>query len=705
MVKSSGKKSLVILESPGKIKKVSSILGSDYIVKASFGHLLDLPQKGLGIDIQKDFEPTYQVLPKKKEVVADLKKISKEVSDIYIFTDLDREGEAIGHFVQQVLERKGISFHRIKANSITKVEVLKAFASPGTIDTDLVEAQQARRLLDRLMGFKISPLLWRHEKDKNEKSRSAGRVQSVGLQMIVDRQKEIDAFKSVKYWTIEVTVSNGKEEFIVQVVQKDKLSIDSQDRADNIVEYLKDQEFVVESVDKSQEKKNPPAPFTTSTLQQVGSGALSWNSKRTMASAQKLYEAGHISYMRSDSVTIAQEAIDGLRVLIPTVTSSKYLPSTANVYQNKSKNAQEAHEAIRITHFDDLPQILSVVHDPDEKKLLELIWRRTVASQMAPAIYDKVEVVVQAGKVKLKASGQTQQFDGYLKIWTHTDAKELSLPELLVGQKLKVIKIEAVEHETKPPSRYTNASLVKELEANGVGRPSTYASIIDTLLTRSYVTMDGKAFMPTERGIEVSDFLKQYFSNLINVSFTAQMEEALDEIAEGKKTRVELLKTFYKELSDTIEDVKSKLFVNEVSEQACPSCGSQLFVKVNRKDNQRFLACSNKKCKKTFNMDEEEKPVEKKVEKLSTQCPECGGDLIKRTGKNGVFYGCENYKSKGCKVTASEDGSVKVPPKSTGKKCKKCKKGMMLERKNKQTGESFLGCSNFPKCKNVESVS
>jgi len=699
------KKSLVILESPGKIKKVSSILGGDYIVKASFGHVIDLPQKGLGIDIQKDFEPTYQVLPKKKEALADLKRVSKDVDNVFIFTDLDREGEAIGYFVQQALERKGISFHRVRVNSITKNEVLKAFASPGTIDQNLVEAQQARRLLDRLVGFKISPLLWRCGKTKDEKSRSAGRVQSVGLQMIVDRQKEIDAFKSVKYWTIEVILSNGKDEFTVQVVQKDKLSISTSEMAEKIVKYLQEQEFIVESVDKSQEKKNPPAPFTTSTLQQVGSGALGWNSKRTMGVAQKLYESGNISYMRTDSVCLAKEAIDSLRVLIPTITSAKYLPLVPNTYQNKSKNAQEAHEAIRITHFDDLSQALVSVHDVDEKKLLELIWRRTVASQMTPALYDKVDVVVKAGKIQLKASGQIQQFDGYLKIWTHTDTKELALPSLSIGQKLIRVEVKAVEHETKPPSRYTNASLVKELEANGVGRPSTYAAIIDTLIMRGYIEVDGKAFIPTDKGVEVSSFLKDYFSNLINISFTAQLEDSLDEIANGKKTRVELLKKFYEELSSTIDRVRTKLSTNEVSKEVCPVCGQQLFVKLNRKSNERFLACSNKDCHKTFNMDEEEKPVEKKIEKLDQSCPECGGALLKRTGKNGIFFGCENYKSKGCKVTASADGSIKTPPKSSGKRCKKCKKGEMLERTNKQTGEKFLGCSNWPRCKACESVS
>jgi len=568
------KKKLVVVESPGKISKISHFLGTDYIIKASFGHLMDLPQKGLGIDVKNNFEPEYSVIPKKKDTVADLKKVSKDVDEVYLASDNDREGSWISESIKRVLDRKGLTFHRAVFNSITKAEITNAINNPTVIDANLVEAQQARRLLDRLMGFKISPLLWRSGRDEDKQSRSAGRVQSVGLQMIVDRQKEIDAFKSVKYWTVEVILSDGKTEFAVQVITKDKLDINTSEKAEKLVKYLEEQEFIVDKVDKSQERKNPPTPFTTSTLQQVGSGALGWNSKRTMAVAQKLYEGGHITYMRTDSVIFAKEAIDEIRVLIPTITSSKYLPSTPNVYQNKSKNAQEAHEAVRTTHHNDLATVLSGTHDPEEKKLLELIWRRTVASQMVPAIYDKIDLVVKAEKVKLKASGQTQQFDGYLKIWTHTDAKELALPDLKVGQKLTKVKVEATEHETKPPARYTNASLVKELEGNGVGRPSTYASIIDTLIARLYVEMDGKAFIPTKKGIEVSDFLKEHFSNLINVTFTAQMETELDEIAEGKKTRTELLIKFYKTLSDTIEIANSKLSTNEVSAEACPVCGS-----------------------------------------------------------------------------------------------------------------------------------
>ena len=700
-----GKKKLVVVESPGKISKISHFLGTDYIVRACFGHIMDLPQKGLGIDVKNNFEPEYGVIPKKKDTVLDLKKVAKEVDEVYLCSDNDREGSFISESIRQVLDRKGLTFHRAIFNSITKTEIVNAINNPTVIDANLVEAQQARRLLDRLMGFKISPLLWRTGRDADKKSRSAGRVQSVGLLMIVDKQKEIDAFKSVKYWTVEATLSDGKNEFVVQFVpQKDKFDIDTSEKAEKLVKYLEEQEFIVNKVDKSQERKNPPVPFTTSTIQQVGSGALNWNSKRTMGVAQKLYEGGHITYMRTDSVIMAKEAVDEVRVLIPTISSSKYLPSTPNVYQNKSKNAQEAHECIRNTHNNDLATVLSGVVDPEEKKLLELIWRRAIASQMVPAIYDKVELIVKAGKASLKASGQTQQFDGYLKIWTHTDAKELSLPDLKVGQKLTKVKIESTEHETKPPSRYTNASLVKELESNGVGRPSTYASIIDTLIARLYVEMDGKAFVPTQKGIEVSDFLKEHFSNLINVTFTAQMENELDEVAEGKKTRTELLIKFYKTLSETIEVAQSKMSTNEVSAEACPVCGSQLFVKLNRKDNQRFLACSSKECKKTFNMDKDEKPVDKQTEKLDVPCPECGGALLKKTSSKGTtFYGCENYKSKGCKITANDKGEIRIPPKDTGRKCKKCKKGTMLERKNKQTGEIFFGCSLFPKCRNVES--
>jgi len=694
----------VVVESPGKISKISHILGSDYTVKASMGHLLDLPQKGLGIDVKNNFEADYQVIPKKKETVADLKKAAKEVDEVYLASDNDREGSFISESIRRVLDRKGLTFHRVVFNAITKSEIEKAFASPSVIDTNMVESQMTRRLVDRLTGFKISPLLWRQTKSKEESSRSAGRVQSVGLQMIVDRQHEIDAFISVKYWTIEALVSDKIDQFTVELQTSDKLSISSQEKADKFVTYLQGQDFIVESIDKSQEQKKPYAPFTTSTLQQTASSILNWNPKKAMSVAQKLYESGFLSYVRTDSVILCDEAIKNLVVLVPKILSNQYLPSTPYIYQSKSKGAQEAHEAIRPTNLtDDLPQVLASVTG-DEAKLLELVWRRTIASQMSAALFDKVEVIVKAGKAKLKVTGQIQKFDGFLKIWTHTDTKETKLPELKVAQQLDKIEIKSVEHETKPPARYNGASLIKELENNGVGRPSTYASIIDTLIDRGYVEMDKKAFVPTQKGFEVSDFLKKHFSNIINVGFTSQMEEDLDKIAAGDKTKLELLTVFYKELSGTIDAVKAQISTNELSEENCPACKSPMFVKLNRQQNQRFLACSNKECKKTFNLDEAGKPVENKVEKLDKQCPECKGDLIKKTGKFGTFYGCTGYKD-GCKVTASEDGTIKIPPKTTGKKCKKCKKGNMLERTNKATGDKFFGCSRFQQgCKHVEKI-
>lgn len=703
------KKKLVVVESPSKIKKISKFLGPDYIVKASMGHVMDLPPKGLGVDIKNDFEPSYAVISKKKQAVADLKKVAQNVDEVYLATDPDREGEAIAWSVQTLLsgKRKSFTFYRVTFHEITKKAVLKAFQVVQQIDDDKVEAQKARRIVDRLTGFKISPLLWRRSKAKKEgPSRSAGRVQSVGLQMIVDRQREIDSFVPVKYWTVEALVTDGTTEFTLELVQKHKLSIDSQEKADKCVAYLEAHDFVVEQVDKKQEQKQPYAPFTTSTLQQACSSIFNWTPKKTMAVAQQLYEGGHITYMRTDSAALSDDAIKSLQTLIPAITTKQYLPATPNTFKSKAKNTQEAHEAIRPTNLDDdLPQVLKGASvTGNEAKLLELIWRRTVACQMAPALFDKTEILVKAGKqMKLKATGQVQTFDGFLRIWTHTNTKENVVPEVKVGQKLDKIEIKAIEHETKPPSRYNGASLVKELEANGVGRPSTYAAIIDTLISREYVKMDKKAFVPTEKGMEVSDFLKEHFDNIINVNFTSQMEEDLDKICTGDKTRLELLRTFWEELSSTIDKAKAKLHTNEVSEEVCPACESALFIKLNRKTQERFLACSNKDCKKTFDMDKDGKPLEKKIEKLGKPCPECGGDLIKKAGKYGVFYGCSGYKN-GCGVTASEDGEIRIPPKDTGKKCKKCKKGTMVERTNKSTGEKFLGCSSYPKCKNVESV-
>lgn len=700
------KKKLVVVESPNKIKKIQKFLGSDYIVKASVGHIVDLPRKGLGIDIKNGFTPEYKPLPKKKDAILELKKAAKKADEVFLACDKDREGEQISQSVKEILEKtnKNLKFHRVRFNEITKAAVTKAFANPSTIDNALVEAQKARRILDRLTGFKISPMLWRKGKDKEKISRSAGRVQSVGLQIIVDRQKEIDVFVPVKYWTIEALVSDGADEFVLGLVTKTKFSIDSEEKAKKYVKYLKGETFIVDKVAKKTEKKKPLTPFTTSTLQQATSSIHNWSAKKTMTVAQKLYEGGHITYMRTDSIALSQEAVDAIRTLIPKITSKKYLPSKAITYKSRGKNAQEAHECIRPTNLeDDLTTVLSAVSG-DEAKLLEIIWRRTVAAQMAHAVFDKVEVLVKAGKAKLKATGQVQTFDGYLKIWTYTETKENVLPELEVGQELTKIKIEDKAHETKPPPRYNEASLVKELEASGVGRPSTYAAIIDTLLTREYVKKDGKAFVPTDVGIEVSDFLKNYFKNIINVGFTSQMEEDLDKIAAGDKTRLDLLTAFYKELKETINQAKVQLATNEVAEEPCPACGSPLFIKLNRKEKQRFFSCSNKDCRKTYDMDSKSKPHKREVEKLDEKCPECGSDLIKKKGPRGEFYGCAGYKEHGCRVTADLDGIIRLPPKDTGRKCKKCKKGTMVERTNKASGDKFLGCSAYPKCRNTESV-
>lgn len=696
------KKKLVIIESPSKIKKLQSFLGANFLIRATFGHVMDLPRKGLGIDIKNNFEPTYQVLPQKRDAIAELKKAAKNVDEIFLSCDPDREGEQICECIYNLLNRRGLTFYRVTFNEITKTAVLKAFQSPRSIDQDLVEAQKARRLVDRLTGFRISPLLWRKGKDSSRPSRSAGRVQSVGLQMIVERQKEIDAFVPVKYWTVEALVSDGTTQFVMELLLKHKLYLDTKAKADKAVEIIEQNNVVVSLVERKQESKKPYAPFTTSTLQQACSSVFNWTPKKTMMVAQQLYESGNLSYMRTDSVALSAEAVSAIRTLIPKVSSNKYLPTQAPTYVSKGKNAQEAHEAIRPTNLtDDLAQVLSGVSG-DEAKLLEIVWRRTISSQMEAAVFDKVEVEAKAGKATLKAIGQVLSFDGYLKFWTYGENKENVLPDLKVGQRLTKVEVKAIEHETKPPARYNGASLVKELEGNGVGRPSTYASIIDTLLAREYVEMDKKAFVPTSAGVEVSDFLKEYFSNIINVGFTSQMEEDLDKIAVGDKTRLALLRAFYEELQETIGNVKKKINTNEVSKECCPTCKEPLFVKLNRQENQRFFVCSNKDCKKTYNMDQDEKPVENKVEKHKDPCPVCGGDLIKRTGKYGTFFGCSNWKS-GCKVTANERGEIKLPPKDTGKKCD-CKKGTLIERVNKVTGDKFLGCSHYPRCKKTKSL-
>jgi len=697
------KKKLVVVESPNKIKKIASFLGPDFVVKSSVGHIMDLPQKGLNIDIKDDFKPTYQVIPKKRDVVKDLKAVAKDIDEVYLAADLDREGEYISASVQHVLKKRGRKFYRVTFAEITKKAVLEAFKNPGVVNTDLVEAQKTRRILDRLVGFKITPFLWQRGKSKSEPSRSAGRVQSVGLRLIVERQKEIDAFKPVKYWTVDALVANkAKKEFTVNLVMKNKLAIDSEDKADKVVATLKKYDFNVDKVTKKSTKSSSSAPFTTSTLQQAASTILHWGSKKIMSVAQKLYEQGLITYMRTDSVAISKEAIKEMRVLIPKVTSKKHLPAKANAYKVKKGKAQEAHEAIRPSNLvDDLITILGTILDTDQKNLFELIWRKAIASQMAPAIFDKVEILVKCGKYKLKALGQTQTFDGFLNVWKYATTKEVTLPIVKEGEKLIKKEIAHKEHETKPPARFNEASLVKEMEANGVGRPSTYASIIEVLKLRKYVDMDGKAFIPTPVGVEVSDFLMVHFDAIIEVDFTAKMEDALDEIAAGDKTRLEVLQEVWKELKGAIDKANINLRTNEVSTEVCPNCKASMYVRLNRKTQQEFLVCSDKKCNSTYDKDDEGKPVKRKEELLGKPCPECGCDLLKRSGKFGTFYGCKGYQN-GCKITANENGEFRIPQKvkKTGKKCPKCKKDM-LERKNKSTGESFFGCSGFPKCRHV----
>lgn len=689
--KTTKKKELVIVEAPGKVSKIQKYLGSKYHVMASVGHIMDLPPRKLGIDIDNGFKPTYQILDNKEDVVDNLKRAAKKASKVHITVDPDREGEFIGYSIAKYVKPMNSNIDRVVFTEITKKAIIKAFKNSRSLDQDLVRAQQARRILDRLVGFKISPTLWANL----QKGLSAGRVQSVGLKMIVDRQKEIDKFKPEKYWTIQAELKNSKgENFVAQVAKK----IKSKEEAEKIVEQLKKAKFVIDKVQSKQQKRNPYPPFNTPNLQRSASTILGWKPKKTMQIAQQLYQAGLCTYLRTDSYSIAAEAVKDARDKIAKL-GSQYLPSRAQKYKSKA-SAQEAHECIRPTDLNkSLNQIKGTI-PADQYKQYELVYRRLIASQMNPALYDNTKVTIKAGNIKLEAKGQVIVFDGYTKVWNYRDKKkdEIELPELKEKEEVTKIKVASKEHSTKPPARYNSSSLIKELDNNGVGRPSTYQSIIDTLLNRGYVTEQGKAFVPTEIGIKVSDYLTDKFARIVDVAFTADMEERLDKVAKGELKWKDVVEHFWTPIDEDIK--KAFAQTSNENEYSCDECNAPLVRRTSKYGP--FYACSN--CKKIYNIGDDDKPVEKKIEKLDKKCPECGGALIKRTSRTGnVFYGCENFKKKNCRVTADSDGNINTfeGPEKSGKKCEKCGRDMIV-----RTGPrgKFLGCAGYPHCKNTKSV-
>jgi DNA topoisomerase-1 len=645
---------LVIVESPAKGRTIEKYLGKDYRVLASFGHVRDLPKGKLGVDVEHNFEPTYVVPTKAKKTVAALKKAVASADEVYLATDYDREGEAIAwHIIQALGLEKGhkLPIHRITFHEITKSAIEAAVKNPRALDIDLVNAQQARRILDRLVGYTLSPFLWK----KVMKGLSAGRVQSVAVRIIVDREREILAFKPVEYWSIEALLdTKTKEQFKANLIswqgkKIEKLTVGTKERADALGESLRGANYVIASIESKETQKRPSAPFTTSTLQQQSAHRLYFSAKQTMKLAQDLYEAGHITYMRTDSLNLATEATEEARTVIRSSFGDQYLPSAAIQYKTKSKGAQEAHEAIRPTHAAAAPGTLALPSERHEK-LYELIWQRMVACQMAPARLKAETILVDAKFEKesgqLKATGNTMVFDGYLKVWP-TDREDVLLPVMTKGDDVTLNNLDIAQHFTEPPARFSEATLVKALEEFGIGRPSTYAPTLSTIQDRNYVELIERRFHPTEVGTVVVDLLIKHFPNIVDPNFTAQMEERLDDVAEGKMEWTKDLKDFFvpfeklvKEKSDEVV----KLDMTEETDRKCPKCGKPMVIRHGRFG--KFIACTGfPDCKHT----------EAIVVATGVKCPDCTeGDVIERKTKRGkTFWGCSRYPE--CKYATWED--------------------------------------------------
>ena len=639
---------LVIVESPTKSKTIGRFLGKNYTVKASMGHLRDLPKSQFGVDVDHDFEPKYINIRGKGDLIKELKTLAKKADKIYLATDPDREGEAIAWHLGYLLGVDPESNCRISFHEITPHAVKEAIKHPAAIDMDKVDAQQTRRILDRIVGYKLSPLLWR----KIAKGLSAGRVQSVAVKIICDRQKEIDAFEPQEYWTSSVTLTADKpsHKFTAEVTKKEgkKLVIHNEEEARTVTKELLNQSYAVASSAVKDRIRRPIAPFTTSSLQQEAVKRLNFTTKKTMMLAQQLYEGialekrtpvGLITYMRTDSVHLASVAVAEIRNYIGEVYGDAYLPKKPNVYSSR-KNAQEAHEAIRPTSVMRTPDEVAPYLERDQLRLYRLIWERTVSCQMAPSVSEVTTLIINGGPYELRASGSVVNFDGFL---TLMDKKELAgektkkVPHLKEGTPLTLISVDdAIQHFTEPPAYFTEATLVKELEEKGIGRPSTYATIIQTILSRGYVAKEAKKVMPTELGMTTIELLTQYFPNLIDVPFSAHMENELDAISEHKTKKETVLKEFYgpfeKELEIADREIPVKPQEVIVSDVKCEKCGRMMVVKTGR--HGKFLACPGfPECRNT-------KPY---LEKIGVKCPKCGKEIVlKKTKKGRKYYGCEN---------------------------------------------------------------
>ena len=673
------KKNLVIVESPSKAKTIGKFLGSRYKVVASVGHVRDLPKSKLGVNIENDFEPEYINIRGKGDVIKELKKEAKNAKKIYLATDPDREGEAISWHLAYILGIDPADKCRIVFNEITKDAIKNAVKQPREIDMSLVDAQQARRVLDRLVGYKISPLLWR----KIYRGLSAGRVQTAALKIICDRENEINNFVPEEYWTITAEFLKGKK-FTAKLAQADgkKIEIKNKEQADSILAELNAGEFVVSSVEEKEGLRRPYPPFTTSSLQQDAGNKLNFGTRKTMQIAQQLYEGvdikgqgtrGLITYIRTDSVRISDEARGNAAAYIKERFGSEY--SKSNVYANKKKDAQDAHEAIRPSYMELDPESIKADLTNDQYKLYKLIWSRFMASQMTPAVYDRMAVGIENGRYLFKATGSKQRFDGFLRVYKVDKTEENALPQLEEGEKPALKDLKGEQNFTKPLPRFTESSLVKELEDKGIGRPSTYAPIVGTLRERKYIKVEKKSLVPTDLGFTVTKMMEEYFKEIVDVNFTADMEDKLDDVeikdVQWKQIIRDFYKDFEKELSYADENIEKIEVEDEMTDEICEKCGRNMVKKRGRFGE--FLACSGyPECKNT-------RPI---VKQTGVSCPVCGKAIVERKGKRGkTFYGCSGYP----------DCTQIYWYKPVNKKCPKCGE-LLVERKTKT--KEYLECSN-----------
>ena len=706
-----GERCLVIVESPAKSKTIKKILGDSFTIEASFGHIRDLPKKGMGFDVETNFEPTFEVIAEKKKVVTRLNEVAKKCDKIYLASDPDREGEAIAWHVKEVLKVPASKIFRIEFNEITPKAVKFAVDHPRTINMALVKAQQTRQILDKLVGFKISPVLW--EKLRNYKL-SAGRVQSVALRMICDREDEIEAFTPVEYWSIMAQLDQKGVPIEAELSRyKDKkIEIHNEAQATEIVDFLtaKSTKYEVSKITKRETQRKPSAPFITSTLQREASSKLGYGVSKTMQVAQKLYEGmdmgdegavGLITYMRTDSVRISDDAVEAAKEFIVKNYGEQYYPSVPNNYVKATKkNVQDAHEAIRPSYPDKTPDSVKKYLTGEQYRLYKLIWDRFMSSQMQNAQVANTTIDIQAGDYTLKVGAAKIMFDGYLRVYSETseDGEEensgkKTIPDFEQGDVLKCNKINPKQHFTQPPPRFSEASLVKALEENGIGRPSTYASIITKIQTRNYVEKIEKALAPTMLGRTVSKQLVEHFTDVMNYKFTAGMEDKLDDIAEEKAVWNKVLMDFYDPFMKTVAKAKENMEIVIIeSEFDCPNCGKKMLVKTSRFGTQ-FLGCSGyPECKTMMPLSGiYTPPVE---EETDEECEKCGSDMVIKTGPYGKYYQCKAEKDAKCKNRKSILVTIGVKCGSEG-----CK-GELVQRKSR-FGKTFYGCNNYPDCKFV----